>query len=147
MAKAALKLVGLGIFYRMNLPKGFDLWFYGKHAREMLNICKDAYRRFKALAPGVKNEFLLEAEQGPYQLGKLNRNTIAGKRHSLDVTGIGRTFLNLGPLTVIPATLYILQREGRLMFDGYHGCVLIVRRNGSASVHISAIARRTSIEF
>ena len=146
MAHAAFELVGMGIFLKMDQLGGFDLWLYGKNAREMLGCCEDAYLRFKCFPPKVRKDFLHRVARSIWGYGKLNKDENADNP-SLDLAEVGKSFLNLGPLVVIPATLYILQREGRLEFDGYNGCVLMTRRVRESEIRFFAITRRSSNRF
>ncbi len=118
MVEAERKLIGLGIFYKNDGPGGFGIILEGESARGMAKFFEDAYECFKASPLEEQEEYLSQMawEDLRWALEVNPRPNDAKSNEYAQVDG-AQEFITYGPLTI-----YILEREGRLVTDEFNGC-------------------------
>lgn len=111
----------MGIFYKNDQPLGFGMIFRDDDARRILDIFENCYRKFKASPPETQEEYLNRgAEEDLRRAAELNPYGRDGKTHTNHHTDDEARFLTLGPLTI-----YILERERRIVSDEFNGCQFV----------------------
>lgn len=115
------KLKSMGIFYKSDQPSGFGMLFLGEDARRMLANFESCYQRFKESPIKEQEEYLNRgAEEDLRRALHLNPYARDGKVYTSCRTDNEALFLTFGPLTI-----YILEREKRIVSDEFNGCQFV----------------------
>ena len=121
MEQTGRKLRSMGIFYKNDRPSGFGMIFFGEDARQMLANFESCYQRFKASPIKEQEEYLNRgAEEDLRRALKLNPYARDGRVHTNGHTDNEAWFLTFGPLTI-----YILEREKRIVSEEFNGCQFV----------------------